>query len=67
MIVFLDTGVLSLLSSPNEREEVLTSQQWLYQLIARSAYVISSDICDYEVRRSLILENFSSQNYQSKI
>ncbi|MDV3000270.1 MAG: hypothetical protein N5P05_001876 [Chroococcopsis gigantea SAG 12.99] len=56
MIVFLDTGVLSLVSSPSERQEVKDSQRWLSGAIARSVYVITSDICDYEVRRSLILE-----------
>lgn len=56
MIVFLDTGVLSLVSSPSDRQEVREIQQWLLQLLSRGVYVISSEICDYEVRRSLILE-----------
>jgi predicted nucleic acid-binding protein len=59
MIVFLDTGVLGLLSSPNDREQVREIQQWVLQLLARSVYVISSEICDYEVRRSLILQKLT--------
>ena len=30
MIIFIDTGVLGLLSSPNKRKEVIKSQEWLY-------------------------------------
>jgi hypothetical protein len=53
MIVFLDSGIIGLLSSPNDRELVVRCQSWLYRLLARSVYVVSSDICDYEVRRGL--------------
>jgi hypothetical protein len=55
MIVFLDSGIIGLLSSPNDRELVVRGQSWLYRLLARSVYVVSSDICDYEVRRGLEL------------
>jgi predicted nucleic acid-binding protein len=55
MIVFLDSGIIGLLSSPNNRELVVRCQSWLYRLLARSVYVVSSDICDYEVRRGLEL------------
>jgi predicted nucleic acid-binding protein len=55
MIVFLDSGIIGLLSSPNDRELVVRCQSWLYRLLARSVYVVSSDICDYEVRRGLEL------------
>ena len=55
MIVFIDTGVLGLLSSPNKREEVIKSQEWLYSLLAKGVNVVSSDICDYEVRRGTFL------------
>jgi hypothetical protein len=44
MIVFLDTGVLVLASSPKNSGDV-----------ARGVFVVTSDICDYEVRRSLML------------
>jgi predicted nucleic acid-binding protein len=55
MIVFLDSGIIGLLSSPNDRELAINCQSWLYRLLARSVYVVSSDICDYEVRRGLEL------------
>ncbi len=55
MIIFIDTGVLGLLSSPNKREEVINSQEWLYYLLSRGVNVVSSDICDYEVRRGTFL------------
>jgi predicted nucleic acid-binding protein len=55
MIVFLDSGIIGLLSSPNDRELAVSCQSWLYRLLARSVYVVSSDICDYEVRRGLEL------------
>ncbi|EGJ34305.1 MULTISPECIES: hypothetical protein [Moorena] len=51
MIVFVDTGVLGLLSSPNDKLEAQQCQQSLYSLLARGVYVLSSDLCDYEVTR----------------
>lgn len=62
MIVFIDTSVLGLLSSPNQREEVKRGQDWLYSLLSRGVNVVSSDICDYEVRRGTLL----SVNYRIK-
>jgi predicted nucleic acid-binding protein len=66
MIIFIDTGVLGLITSPNENLEVRKCQNWLYQLIARGVYAISSEICDYELRRSLILESFTTNNQRSR-
>lgn len=57
MIVFLDSGVIGLLSNPNKRDQVLACENWLYGLLAKGVYIVSSDICDYEVRRSLVLES----------
>ncbi len=65
MIIFVDTGILGILSSPNDRQEVRDCRNWLYKLIARGVYFVSSDICDYEVRRSLILESFKYNREQS--
>jgi predicted nucleic acid-binding protein len=55
MIVFLDSGILGLLSSPYQAGEARECSEWLYRLLSRSVYVVSSDICDYEVRRGLKL------------
>jgi len=60
MIVFLDTGVLGLISSPSNKGEARECKEWFYRLLARSIYVITSDICEYEVRRSLILASFTN-------
>jgi predicted nucleic acid-binding protein len=56
MIVFIDTGVLGAISSPHKTGYVDDYQEWFYRLLARGVYVISSDLCDYEVRRGLILD-----------
>jgi predicted nucleic acid-binding protein len=58
MIVFIDSGVLGLVSSPSNQGEARECKEWFYRLLARSIYVITSDICEYEVRRSLILASF---------
>ena len=65
MIVFLDTGILSQLSSINETQHFQNCQDWLYRLLTRSIYVVSSDICDYEVRRGLILTSITRKKQQS--
>lgn len=55
MIVFLDTGIIGLLSSPRKTGEAVEGKEWLFHLLSRGVYVTSSDLCDYEVRRSLLL------------
>ena len=57
MIVLLDSGVIGLLSNPNKRDQSLTCEDCLYSLLAKGVYVVSSDMCDYEVRRNLVLES----------
>jgi len=60
MIVILDSGVLGLLSSPirdisqAEETEIYQCTEWLYSLLAKGVYVVTSEISDYEVRRELI-------------
>ena len=55
MIVLLDTGVLGTLCNPNFSQEVSDCQSWLERLLARGVYFVTSEICNYEVRRGLIL------------
>lgn len=55
MIVFLDTGILGLICSPKNDGEAGECKAWLYKLLAKSVYVVTSDLCDYEVRRGLLL------------
>ncbi|MBW4475832.1 MAG: hypothetical protein KME54_02900 [Tolypothrix brevis GSE-NOS-MK-07-07A] len=55
MIVFIDSGVLGILANPNKFGEANDCEQWLYRLLSQGVYVCSSELCDYEVRRSLVL------------
>jgi hypothetical protein len=55
MIVFIDSGVLGLLANPNNLDEAVECENWLYTMLSRGINVYSSDLCDYEVRRSLVL------------
>lgn len=57
MIIFIDSGVLGLLSNPNKKGKPIECQNWLFSLLSKGIYVVSSDICDYEVRRNLLLES----------
>ena len=54
MIVFLDSGVLHTLISDSKVKEVIDCQNWFYYLLSRSALVVTSAICNYEVKRELI-------------
>ena len=60
VIVILDSGVLDLLASPiqdaseEEENEIDLCTQWLYFLLSKGVYVVTSEICDYEVRREFI-------------
>lgn len=65
MIVFIDSGVLGLLTSPNKVGKPRQCEDWLYMLLAKGVYVVSYDICDYEVRRSLLLEVQRKPNLNS--
>lgn len=55
MIVFIDSGVLGILTNPHKTDEAIDCEEWFYRLLARGIYVCSSELCDYEIRRSLIL------------
>lgn len=65
MIVFIDTGILGLLANPNKQGEAADCEQWLLGLLSKGVSVLTSDICDYEVRRSLILESLRKSNINS--
>jgi hypothetical protein len=57
MIALIDSGVLGKLCNPNSSPEVEAAREQLYALLAKGIYIVSSQICDYEVRRSLILNS----------
>jgi predicted nucleic acid-binding protein len=54
VIVILDSGVLHSLISNSKVKEVTDCQDWFYYLLSRSALVVTSAICNYEVKRELI-------------
>lgn len=63
MIVFFDSGVLHTLISNSKVQEVTNCQDWFYYLLSRSALVVTSAICNYEVKRELIRrKNFKEIN-----
>ena len=55
MIIFLDTNVLGKLSNPNQLQEAQECQAWFERLFVRGVYFVSSELCFYELKRSLIL------------
>ena len=57
MIVFLDSGVLHTLISNSKVKEVIDCQNWFYYLLSRSALIVTSAICNYEVKRELVRRN----------
>ena len=57
MIVLVDSGILGKLCNPNSSAEVEAAREKLYKLLARGVYIVSSQICDYEIKRKLILNS----------
>ena len=55
MIILIDSGILGILSNPNESEVNTKCEEWLYNKITKGCTVVTSQICKYEVKRSLIL------------
>lgn len=64
MIVILDSNILSLIITPDNEslseeerinQESYQCRDWFYKLLARGAIVVVPLICDYEVRRELLL------------
>jgi predicted nucleic acid-binding protein len=56
MIFFIDSSILGKICNPNNTPEVAEVRRWLLKLVSRGVRVVSSDICDYEIRRSLLIE-----------
>ena len=57
MIHVLDSGPLGVLSNPFANPEAVRCHAWLDALIANGHRVLTSEICDYEVRRELLRAN----------
>jgi hypothetical protein len=62
-IVWLDSGIIGLVTNPHKKGEARACENWMLGLAARGVYVVSSSLCDYEVRRNLILESTRTGNY----
>lgn len=54
MIILIDSGILGQLCRPNLDRQTLALKKWFDRVLIR-ANVVSSKICDYEVRRGLVL------------
>lgn len=62
MIIFLDSIVLGKIAHTKEDGEEKDCRDWYEKLLARGARIITSEICNYEVRRSLILASMEKSN-----
>lgn len=52
--VFLDTGVLSLVTNPKHSDPVERCNQWLDEILSQGDEAVIPEICDYELRRELL-------------
>ena len=68
MIVLIDTGVLGLLCNPNpsNSKEARECLEWLDSLLMKSRRPISSEICEYELRRNLVQEKLKNSSSLSR-
>jgi predicted nucleic acid-binding protein len=57
MPLFLDTGVLGLVTHPRAKDEAAACIQWLHDCIAAGATICVPEVADYELRRELVLNN----------
>ena len=55
--VFLDSGVVGLITNPNLSEEGISCAKWLLSHINQGSQIIIPEIVDYEVRRELLRAN----------
>src|SRR4051812_10311618 len=52
-LVFLDTGVLGMISNPKGKPRNGECRQWARELVSAGVWVFVPEICDYEERRKL--------------
>jgi predicted nucleic acid-binding protein len=55
--IFLDSGVIGLITNPNLSAEGINCAKWLLSHINQGKQVIIPEIVDYEVRRELLRAN----------
>jgi hypothetical protein len=54
MIIFIDSSVLEQLCNPNSTDDLAALENWFERSLIRCTFVTSM-VCDYEVRRGLLL------------
>lgn len=59
-LVFLDTGVLGVVTHPKAGQEARECILWLKNLLAAGVRVCVPEICDYELRREYLRRNASN-------
>jgi predicted nucleic acid-binding protein len=55
--IFLDSGVIGLITNPNLSEKGINCAKWLLSHISKGNQIIIPEIVDYEVRRELLRAN----------
>ena len=55
--IFLDSGVIGLITNPNLSAEGISCAKWLLSHINKGNQIIIPEIVDYEVRRELLRAN----------
>jgi len=55
--VFLDTGVLGIVTHPRGSEESRECIMWMYGLLDADVRVCVPEVCDYELRREYVLNS----------
>ncbi len=55
--IFLDTGVLGLVTHPNNTDEAVACKRWFQNLLDNAVPVHLPEIVDYELRRKLLQLN----------
>ena len=55
--IFLDSGVIGLITNPNLSAEGISCTKWLLSHINKGIQIIIPEIVDYEVRRELLRAN----------
>jgi hypothetical protein len=53
-VVFLDTGVLGIVTHPRGSAESKECIEWMHALLAAEVSVCVAEVCDYELRREYL-------------
>jgi predicted nucleic acid-binding protein len=60
VIIVLDASPVGLLTNPRQPPSAVACNQWVRQLVRHDVRVCLPEIVDYEIRRSLLLNNSSN-------